>query len=675
MRNRYFFSFDLIALPLAIYLSFVLRIEDFNLANYVSGWLVLSFICMLVVPLLLWRNSLYARYWPYASTEELLLLIGIVTLAVLLSGGLAYPALRAMGFVPLQAHLPLSISPIAALLSMFFLAAPRLLVRMLTWDYRHRLNRPRKRPITLQDPQARRDGLRRSLIDIDPILIIGAGGVGVRIARELRLNPGMRMQAVGFLDDDMTKQGTLIQGVPVLGRCAELAKVIRAYAIKHVIIAMPTAPGKFVRAIVKDCEATGVQVNIMPGMCGLLDGTVSINQLRKVEIDDLLRRAPVQTDVAAVSKNIKGRRVLVTGGGGSIGSELCRQILRFQPAELILLGHGENSIFEIHAELSGLAARTKISPVIADIRFLDRVAEVFDHYRPEMVFHAAAHKHVPLMELNPVEAITNNIMGTRNLLAAAATVDVECFVMISSDKAVRPTSVMGVSKRIAELLVRQAACANQNRMEAGQRSIDRHPRRYCAVRFGNVLGSRGSVVLTFKKQIAAGGPVTITHPDMKRFFMTIPEAVQLVLQASAINQGGEVFVLDMGEPIRIYDLAQDLIRLSGLEVGRDIEIVSSGIRPGEKLFEELFLPDEHYERTLHEKIFIARNASQIVPPQLDERIATLEEAAARSDEATIFRTLQLLVPEYRRETNPPVVELVTRPVSSTTPAHLSPAVL
>ena len=637
MRNRFFLFSDLISLPLAVYFAFVLRVEDFNLADFSQGWLVFSLLSLLIVPFWLWRNRLYARYWPYASTEEVLILVGTVTVAMLLAGGLAYPALRLLHILPIQTHLPISIAPLSAMLAMLMLAAPRLAARLLIWDFRHRLARPTKPRITLQHPESRRDLIQRSLVDIEPILIVGAGGVGVRIARELRMNPNRHMQAVGFLDDDLAKQGTQIQGVPVLGVCADLPALLQKLNVKQVIIAMPSAPGKFVRGIVKDCEATGVQVKIMPGMYGLLDGSISVNQLRKVEIDDLLRRAPVQTDFDGVSKTITGRRVLVTGGGGSIGSELCRQILRFQPAELILLGHGENSIFEVHAELAALAPQTKISPVIADIRFLERIAEVFEHYRPELVFHAAAHKHVPLMELNPVEAITNNILGTRNLLAAAAAIDVERFVMISTDKAVRPTSVMGVCKRVAELLVRQASLADGKR------------RCYCAVRFGNVLGSRGSVVLTFKKQIAAGGPVTITHPDMKRFFMTIPEAVQLVLQASVLNQGGEVFVLDMGEPVRIYDLAQDLIRLSGLEVGRDIEIVSTGIRPGEKLFEELFLPDEHYERTEHEKIFIARNASQTLPAGLTGHIGVLEESAARSDEAAIFATLQTLVPEYRRE--------------------------
>ena len=337
--------------------------------------------------------------------------------------------------------------------------------------------------------------------------------------------------------------------------------------------------------------------------------------------------------------DVRGKRVLVTGGGGSIGSELCRQILRCQPFGLYLIGHGENSIFEIQNELLREAEKqarggtpVEVRAYIADVRFGERILRLFRQIRPDVVFHAAAHKHVPLMEENPSEAITNNVLGTRNVLNAALACNVGRFVMISTDKAVNPTSVMGASKRTAELLVHDAAT--------------RSNRPYVAVRFGNVLGSRGSVVLTFKRQIAAGGPVTVTHPDVKRYFMTIPEAVQLVLQASVLGNGGEVFLLDMGEPVRIVDLAEDLIRLSGLEVGRDIEIEYTGMRPGEKLFEELFTSGEDYERTEHQKIFIAANASTFVPESLDASITALAQAAEDNDRDAIIRNLQNLIPEY-----------------------------
>ncbi|RME59106.1 MAG: polysaccharide biosynthesis protein, partial [Caldilineae bacterium] len=365
--------------------------------------------------------------------------------------------------------------------------------------------------------------------------IMGAGDAGAMIAREMRNNAHVGLEPVGFVDDDLGKHDVRIHNVPVLGSRQDIPALVREYKVQQVIIAMPSAPGKVVREVVQMCEQAGVQARIIPGIPELLDGRVSLQQVREVEIADLLRREPVQTDIGAVRALIRGRRVLVTGGGGSIGSELCRQIWRCGPAELILLGHGENSIFDIHNELRGSepgmvispesgawsAQSPVLTPIIADVRFAERVRTVFEETRPEIVFHAAAHKHVPLMEMNPAEAITNNVLGTRNVVEAALAVDVEHFVMISTDKAVNPTSIMGASKRVAELIVHRAA------QQSGKA--------YVAVRFGNVLGSRGSVIHTFRRQIAQGGPVTVTDPEMKRFFMTIPEAVQLVMQASVLG--------------------------------------------------------------------------------------------------------------------------------------------
>jgi FlaA1/EpsC-like NDP-sugar epimerase len=403
-----------------------------------------------------------------------------------------------------------------------------------------------------------------------------------------------------------------------------------------VIIAIPKAPGKAIRAIMKICAEVGVETLTIPGIYELLGGKLSVSQLRTIEITDLLRRAPVETDLAAVQALIHGQRVLVTGGGGSIGSELCRQILRCGPAELLILGHGENSVFEIQNELQQLAGLqlhgSHITAIIADIRDVGRIRALFEQHRPAIVFHAAAHKHVPLMESNPVEAVSNNVLGTRNLLDAAMDAGVKHFVMISSDKAVNPTSVMGTTKRVAEMLVHRAA------------KLSGRP--YVAVRFGNVLGSRGSVVLTFKRQIATGGPLTVTDPEMRRYFMTIPEAVQLVLQASVLGNMGEVFMLDMGEPMRVVDLARDMIRLSGLEEGRDIDIVYTGMRPGEKLFEELFAKGEQYRPTTHSKVFIADNASNGVPDRLIEAVAALDRYVKDGDDARLLHLLHRLVPQY-----------------------------
>jgi FlaA1/EpsC-like NDP-sugar epimerase len=620
LRNRHFFLADLVLLALAVYLSFVLRLEQWYLAGYSLSCLLFGGLVLLLVPLLFRRAGMYARYWRYASIEEVLLLSGTLTLATALA------AVLALGGIPLLTQgstvLPRSVPVIFWLLALVATAAPRLIVRTLT-GRRSRGARPGA---------------------VDPVLVVGAGDAGTMIVRELRRNARIGMEVVGFVDDDPAKQQMRIHGVPVLGTRHELPLLVERYQVRRVIIAMPTAAGKVIREIVHRCEQAGVQTRTIPGIYELLDRTVSITQLRTVQIEDLLRREPIQTDIAAVRGLLQGKRVLITGGGGSIGSELCRQVLRCDPATILILGHGENSVFEITTELQRLLhgwqssgerngkPTTRIVPVIADIRFAERMRAIFAEYQPEVVFHAAAHKHVPLMEVNPGEAITNNVLGTRNVLDSALAVGVEHFVMISSDKAVNPTSVMGVSKRVAELLVHQAAT--------------RSGKPYVTVRFGNVLGSRGSVILTFKQQIAAGGPVTVTHPEMRRFFMTIPEAVQLVLQAGVLGHGGEVFMCDMGEPVRIVDLARDMIELSGLEEGRDIDIVFTGMRPGEKLFEELFLPGEVYQATKHPKISIAVNDSTFVPPQLNEAIYRLEVATQHHDKATILTILKQLIPEF-----------------------------
>jgi FlaA1/EpsC-like NDP-sugar epimerase len=665
MRNRYFFALDILLLPVAVYLSFVLRLESLNaLPAYLTGIALMSALSVLIVPLIFWKLGIYSRYWRYASVEEMLLLVGAVTASVILVGALSMGALYALGDRPVASFIPRSVPLIYLLLALVVTASPRMAVRVLAGYSPRRLLSSVMGDYNRTDKARGRRGLHASLPARVPVAIMGAGDAGAIIVRELQKNPSLGMDPIGFLDDDLGKHDVRIHNVPVLGDRNAIPRIIRDYKVQQVIIAMPKAPGKTIREIVRVCEQNGVQTKLMPGIYELLGGTVSVNQLRNVEIEDLLRRDPVETDVAAVSQLIRGRRVLVTGGGGSIGSELCRQALQFGPAELTLIGHGENSIFETQNELlkrsSQSSSHTKVHAVIADIRFPERIHAVLRERRPDIIFHAAAHKHVPLMELNPPEAITNNVIGTRHLLNSAIENGVECFVMISTDKAVNPSSVMGASKRVAELLVHQAAHDDGSRRSPsyplngkGEYRVDGLPtsespcRRYCAVRFGNVLGSRGSVVLIFKQQIAAGGPITITDPEMKRYFMTIPEAVQLVLQASVLGKGGEVFVLDMGEPIKIIDLARDLVELSGLEVGRDIDIVCTGARPGEKLFEELFLPNEVYQRTRHDKIFIAGNASSFIPPNLDQAVAALEAAAYRNDDDAIVHILRNLIPEFQ----------------------------
>lgn len=642
LRMRYLMLLDLACMWLAIVLGFVVRYEAL-----VSVWPYMeqNWIFSLVVPLLrlpvYYVFRLYYRLWRYASMKEMtnILLAGVTSSALIFAVNFGLLPLLGLPFMPSR-----SIWLLEGIFSVGFLAGTRFVLRLLQERYRpHELARLRA---FVQNPHK--------------LLIIGAGDAGAMMAREVQANPGLGFHVVGFVDDDASKHRLTLYGAPVLGDRDAIPALVERYHVDTIIVAMPTAPGREIREIVRICEKTGVQPRTIPGLYELLDGTVGLKQVRDISLEDLLRRDPIHTDTAAVGELLAGRSVLVTGGGGSIGSELCRQILRARPAELILLGHGENSIFEIHNELElenrkQHGGAVKIKPVIADIRFGERIVTLFREHRPQVVFHAAAHKHVPLMEFNPAEAITNNVLGTRNVVEAARAVGVERFVMISTDKAVNPTSVMGATKRAAELLVHEAALASG--------------KPYMAVRFGNVLGSRGSVVLTFRQQIAAGGPVTVTDPEMKRFFMTIPEAVQLVLQAAVLGNGGEVFLLDMGEPVRIVDMARDLIELSGLEVGRDIEIVYTGLRPGEKLFEELFIPGEQYARTQHAKIFIAANASSFVPDRLDETVLTLAHSAQLNDRDGIVRSLQNLIPEYQ----PPLAE---RPASGARLAatSLSPVV-
>jgi FlaA1/EpsC-like NDP-sugar epimerase len=620
LRVRYLMLLDLLLIILAALLAFLVRYEAL-----VSIWpyIVQNWSYFVLVPLVrlpvYFSFRLYNRMWRYASIVEMKMIVAASLVSSVLIFVINFGLLPLAGFAHMSSR---SVWFLEGLLSLGFLASSRFVLRLIQERYRpHELAQ-----------------LRAFIQNPSKVLIAGAGDAGALVLRELQNNRGLGVEVIGFVDDDPAKRRLSVNGVPILGDRSAIPDLVKRHGIDQIIIAMPTAPGRDIREIVQICEKVGVKPRTIPGLYELIDGTVKLTQLREVRIEDLLRRDPIRTDTAAVAELLRGKRVLVTGGGGSIGSELCRQILRCRPAELVLLGHGENSIFEVHNELlienrRMLGDSVRITPIIADVRFGDRIMTLLGELKPQIVFHAAAHKHVPLMEMNPAEAITNNVLGTRNVVHAARAAGVERLVMISTDKAVNPTSVMGASKRAAELIVHEAALASGLP--------------YMAVRFGNVLGSRGSVVLTFRQQIAAGGPVTVTDPEMKRFFMTIPEAVQLVLQAAVLGSGGEVFLLDMGEPIKIVDMATDLIRLSGLEVGRDIDIVFTGLRPGEKLFEELFIPGERYERTRHEKIFIAGNASSFVPNHLEETIDGLRHAADLNDRGAVIRGLQNLIPEYR----------------------------
>lgn len=546
-------------------------------------------------------QGLHRRSWRRITFYDVAIIVRTVLIVAALSSVVLLLFGPAWG-------IPRSIAIIDALLTLFLMGGARGMARY-WYDQRQRED---------VEPEARKR-----------VLIIGAGDAGALIVREMLRHPETGLLPVGFLDDDRRKQGLRIASVPVLGTLADLEPVLKNHHIAEVLIAIPSADGKELREVVNQIieTKTGVSYRTIPGLYELISGQVSINRIREVEIEDLLRRPPVPLDSASILGYLEGKTVMVTGAGGSIGSELIRQICRFKPGELILFGHGENSIYALERELDRDWPDIKYRSVIAAIQNNPRLDYIFQAYKPQVIFHTAAHKHVPLMELNPEEAVFNNIIGTKNLVSLALKYGVSHFVNISTDKAVNPTSVMGASKRLVEYIVQGAS------RQASEDQV------FASVRFGNVLGSRGSVIPLFKEQIRAGGPVTITHPDMLRYFMTIPEASQLVLQASAHGRNGEIYILDMGEPVKIVDLAHDLIKLSGLEPNVDIAIEFSGVRPGEKLFEELMTEGERGSATAHSKIFVAK-VSPFSLEALACTIQKLQKAALESDHLLIRRHLE-----------------------------------
>jgi FlaA1/EpsC-like NDP-sugar epimerase len=607
-RNRYLVLIDAALLSVLPSFVYALRFESFTW-SWSDTRTALIFTAVMV-PLeiaILLAFGLYRRLWRFASIWELQLIFAagvVASAAAWLIGAFLLPV---SGVSP--SRVPLSVLAMYSLFSIAVVAAPRLLLRV-TW---------------------RRTLLRRATDTDQRVLIAGAGAAGEMVVKEIHANPQLGLTPVGFVDDDESKVGLRLANLPILGTLDEIRDVAQRERAAELIIAMPRASGNVVRALVRAAFDAGLRTRTVPGLFEILSGRVSVGALREVRIEDLLRRDPVQTDLEAVRRLAEGRVVMVTGAGGSIGSELCRQLVALRPQELILLGHGENPIFEVLHELLALAPDAVLTPVIADVRDRHRIRRILERHRPYAVFHAAAHKHVPLMEENVSEAITNNVMGTRNLVDAAISSGTEHFVLISTDKAVRPTNVMGATKRVAEFIVQNAALA--------------HNRHFVSVRFGNVLGSNGSVVPTFLRQIQHGGPVTVTHPEMRRFFMTIPEAVQLVLQAGAQGKGGELFMLDMGDPVKILDLARDMIRLSGLEEGEDIEIRFTGIRPGEKLYEEMFFNDEIAEPTEHPKVLRARNGRRDHCSDL-EIAELIESALGETSEPQLRLMLKHVVPDY-----------------------------
>ncbi|MBI3741912.1 MAG: polysaccharide biosynthesis protein [Chloroflexi bacterium] len=607
MRNRHFLLLDIVLTLLSVAFAFSLRFDTLNAFDYFAqSWFFVPLLLIFRTPLL-FLFGVYRRLWHYASVNEFFSLGQAIGLSSILTGAvivlLVVPIVGVSGF-------PRSVILLEALLALVMIGGLRFTLRL--------------------SPNVRRRSFFVLSTVKQRVLVFGAGDAGSLIVREMIANPALGLEPIGFVDDDFTKKGMRIHNLPVLGDRASVGKIVAECNIDAAIVAMPTAPGKVIREVIEACRQASIPFKTIPGLYEILSGKVQVNAIRQVELEDLLRRDPVTIDLDEVGKYLQNARVLVTGAGGSIGSELCRQITRFHPAALILYELSENNLYQIDRELQ--QSGTRIVPVLGDVRDSEKIASVFARDQPQVVFHAAAHKHVPLTELNPDEVIANNVLGTRNLLDACVQHRVRRFVLISTDKAVNPRSVMGASKRVAEMMVQSKLYRNENFSPV-------------AVRFGNVLGSNGSVVPLFKEQIAAGGPVTVTHSDMERYFMTIPEAVSLIIQAGALGQGGEIFVLDMGEPVKITDLAKDLIRLSGFEPDRDIPIVFTGTRPGEKLREELFAHNETRVLTKHPQIQIARGA-----PMNDNflrvAIEMLSADIQNHDPTSLKRKLQEIVPEF-----------------------------
>jgi FlaA1/EpsC-like NDP-sugar epimerase len=598
---------------LAYVLAFELRVEKL-------GQDYLNTIALTIVPLVLMKILVYHFVGSYRSIWRY---SGLTDLEELLRGTLAcgVGVVGVAFLMPKGIDIPRSVPFIDMALSLLFTGGARMTVRVL---HESSANGGSGRSLPMRLISGRSSsGARRALI-------VGAGDAGEMMVREMMRSARMDYAPVAFVDDDPVKLGSSIHGVPVLGGRAEIPQLVQQLGIKDILIAIPSARGKTVREIVQVCKNTPAGLKILPDLTRLQDGKVHVSDLRQVQVEDLLGREPAALDLNLISSYLRGKRILVTGAGGSIGSELCRQILKFAPAEIHLMGRGENSIYEIHNELVRTAGFTRLVQVIGDVINKKKLEGIFAMYRPQIVFHAGADKHVPLMEMNPDEAVFNNIVGTKNVLEVSNAYRAERVVCISTDKAVNPTSVMGCCKRVAELLVRSNLYTNTVA---------------CAVRFGNVLGSRGSVIPHFQRQIELGGPITVTHRDIKRYFMTIPEAAGLVIQAGAMGSGGEIFVLDMGEPVKIWDLAMNMVRLAGLEPGRDVEVREVGLRPGEKLDEELSFDHEVQERTSHVKIMCVRGEGA-EPVKLLAEVKHLTDRALRMDFAGIRMGLKALVPEF-----------------------------
>jgi FlaA1/EpsC-like NDP-sugar epimerase len=609
---------DIVLLAIAYFLAYIVRFEAHVGASellVIKQTIVPILLCKLVV---FYFFNLYRGMWRYTGIVDLLNVIKAVFVSSLIIITVVLMLSRFQGFSR-------SIFIIDAVFSLILIAGIRLAIRFLLSTATFSLNK---------------NGINGN--EHKKMIIIGAGDAGEKVVREIYDNPKMKYRIAGFVDDDKNKVGKQIHGIKVLGKIDELKEVAKSEGVDEILIAAPSAVGKDMRRIVEICDATNIPYKTLPGMGEIIDGKVSIKTIRDISYKDLLGRHPVQLENDKISDFLKNKCVLITGAGGSIGSELCRQICKYGPSLVVLFDAGESNLYSIQMELKHVVTYIKYRAVLGRIQDKSLVDEVFRKYRPDVVFHAAAYKHVPLVERNPWEAVYSNIIGTDILVKAAIAHKVDRFVLVSTDKAVRPTNVMGASKRVAEKIVYAH--------KLGQT-------KFMAVRFGNVIGSSGSVIPLYRHQIKKGGPVTVTHPEITRFFMTIEESAQLILQAFTMGEGGEIFILEMGTPVKIVDMARDLIRLSGKEPDTDIEIKFIGLRPGEKLYEELITEGEGIVKTGHEKILVLRNGVQSGEPNiqnsqhnnlycLDEKIKELKALADAHDAKGIKKKMKEIVPEY-----------------------------
>ena len=597
------FLHDLLWIPVSLFLAYLLRFNfDGIPQEHAAALGLLIAISLPVQGVAFWLFGMYRGLWRFASIPDLFRILKAVFFGALCVTVIISLATRLAG-------VPRSVLFLYPLLLTAGLSLPRLLYR---WY--------KDQHFTLRKNEGKR------------IIIIGGGNAGELLLRDLRHQD--EYHPVGFLDDDPVKQGREIHGVPILGGVDGLSQIVEAFRVQEIVIAIPSASQEEMQRIMEHCVASGISASILPTLRDTGNHQVSSSQLRPLAIEDLLGRESITLDTEAIQAYLRGKAVLVTGGGGSIGSELCRQVAEMHPARLIIFDHGEFNLYAIDHELRQNYPDLQLIVVLGDVKNQERVDWTFRKFAPDVVFHAAAYKHVPMLETNPAEGVSNNVVGTRMIVDAAARYGVSRFVQVSTDKAVNPANVMGTTKRIGELY-----CQNFN---------ERSDTRFITTRFGNVLGSAGSVVPLFQRQIEEGGPVTVTHPEITRYFMTIPEAVSLILQAGAMGTGGEIFVLDMGEPVRIRDLAEQMITLSGLGVDKDIEITYTGLRPGEKLFEEVLHESEDLQSTSHEKLFLARSR-QVDWEWLTEELDKLQQAATSRDVDVLKGHLRNIVPEYQGE--------------------------